>query len=222
MLVQISRQAEINAAQQMAWQLSPQSCTLVSPKELQTFQTSNAGVSNGAEVPEVMAVVVASDAPVAPVSLNASETSTAAASLLAQPRRTAVLPAAAHSTMLAHHPVSPQKSEHMCTECGKTFTQSGNLSRHMNIHTLAKTYNCSMCDKAFTQRSHLKTHMNIHTGVKPFQCTICDKRFTQLGHMKGHMLNHPGYQQCNICNARFKLHEELILHRDAEHPPHEV
>jgi len=45
-----------------------------------------------------------------------------------------------------------------CSQCGKSFSQKGNLATHRKIHTGVKSYLCDSCNKSFTQKSHLNYH----------------------------------------------------------------
>ncbi|MGH0165722.1 UNVERIFIED_CONTAM: hypothetical protein FKN15_049511 [Acipenser sinensis] len=62
------------------------------------------------------------------------------------------------------------KTSHHCTECGKNFSQLGNLKTHQQIHTGEihtgeEPYRCTECGKSFSQSGNLKTHQQIHTGA---------------------------------------------------------
>ena len=80
-----------------------------------------------------------------------------------------------------------RKRGHECDVCEKRFSQSGDLKRHMRIHTKEKPYECDVCEKRFTRADSLKNHMRIHTNEKPYECDVCEKRYRRSDHLKYHM-----------------------------------
>ena len=76
-----------------------------------------------------------------------------------------------------------------CSYCSKTFSQSGNLSTHLKIHT-GDRHKCLVCGREFTQKGNLKKHMRTHSGEKPYSCAICLSSFAQKWDLKRHIRTH--------------------------------
>ncbi|OQV25211.1 PR domain zinc finger protein 14 [Hypsibius exemplaris] len=66
---------------------------------------------------------------------------------------------------------------HVCAACGKAFSQSSSLNKHIRVHTGQRPYKCVHCAKTFTASSILRTHIRQHSGEKPFKCKFCGKSF---------------------------------------------
>jgi len=70
----------------------------------------------------------------------------------------------AHTNSGTAEPTRLRRRKHVCEVCGKSFNQSGNLSRHRAVHSKARPFKCPTCGKGFAQKSHVKTHMTVHDG----------------------------------------------------------
>ena len=51
-----------------------------------------------------------------------------------------------------------------CVQCGASFTQKGNLLRHIKLHSGEKPFKCHMCNYACRRRDALSGHLRTHSG----------------------------------------------------------
>ncbi|XP_076864536.1 zinc finger and BTB domain-containing protein 12-like isoform X2 [Brachyhypopomus gauderio] len=81
---------------------------------------------------------------------------------------------------------------YVCPCCGKHFSHSSNLSRHMAVHRATKLHSCPLCHKTFTQKSTLCDHMNMHSGARPHVCAFCHVCFAHKPALRRHLKEQHG------------------------------
>ncbi|XP_056598129.1 zinc finger and BTB domain-containing protein 12-like isoform X3 [Triplophysa dalaica] len=82
---------------------------------------------------------------------------------------------------------------YVCPCCGKNFSHSSNLNRHMIVHRgVAKLHCCPLCHKTFTQKSTLCDHMNLHSGERPHVCAYCHVSFAHKPALRRHLKEQHG------------------------------
>lgn len=68
--------------------------------------------------------------------------------------------------------------------CGKKYTKIWNLLDHVRMHEGIKPFKCPHCPKSFTQKGNLKKHLIQHElstlkQRKRYKCSICNKGYTE-------------------------------------------
>ena len=68
--------------------------------------------------------------------------------------------------------------------CGKEFLRTWNLLDHVRMHQGVKPYVCQFCSKSFTQRGNLRKHVYRHYNPmlesrRRYTCKFCSSKFTE-------------------------------------------
>ena len=113
--------------------------------------------------------------------------------------------------------------ESLCSHCGKKYSQSWKLKRHIAMvherNTLA--HKCSICDGTFYDRSGLKEHIKrVHEKERPHSCSLCDYSASMKGDLKKHIKKvHDKIrtENCSICYKVFTDKSNLKTHVDSVH-----
>ncbi|XP_068185663.1 zinc finger protein Helios [Antennarius striatus] len=73
-----------------------------------------------------------------------------------------------------------------CNQCGISFTQKGNLLRHIKLHTGEKPFKCPFCSYACRRRDALTGHLRTHAVGKPHKCNYCGRSYKQRTSLEEH------------------------------------
>uniref|UniRef100_A0A8C6WLZ7 IKAROS family zinc finger 2 n=1 Tax=Neogobius melanostomus TaxID=47308 RepID=A0A8C6WLZ7_9GOBI len=102
-----------------------------------------------------------------------------------------------------------------CSQCGVSFTQKGNLLRHIKLHTGEKPFKCPFCNYACRRRDALTGHLRTHAVGKPHKCNYCGRSYKQRTSLEEHKERCHSYLQGIGYNMALKYEKQQELL-----PPH--
>ncbi|XP_058242115.1 DNA-binding protein Ikaros isoform X3 [Hemibagrus wyckioides] len=96
-----------------------------------------------------------------------------------------------------------------CNQCGASFTQKGNLLRHIKLHSGEKPFKCHLCNYACRRRDALTGHLRTHSVGKPHKCAYCGRSYKQRSSLEEHKERCHNYLQCmGLQNTIYSVKEE--------------
>ncbi|XP_061188855.1 PR domain zinc finger protein 15-like [Saccostrea echinata] len=104
----------------------------------------------------------------------------------------------------------------ICHVCGKEFTTTSNLNKHVKIHG-EKKVECEHCGKKFHHEEYLKVHVEgVHEKKHKFQCEECGKFLTSkpglVSHMKQFHSDEKVVYPCSECGKVFNQKGNRKIH----------
>ena len=133
------------------------------------------------------------------------------------------------------------EQSYKCQFCKITFSQSGNLNRHIRVlHFNEKNYRCNLCNKDYGQSRDLKKHYKIHhpgqemppqspssaseskpikfeSKVEKNQCDFCEKEFSGKDSLQNHTCDRDKIVSCQKCGKEFTNIHNLKRHEQTVH-----
>ncbi|XP_034040661.1 DNA-binding protein Ikaros isoform X8 [Thalassophryne amazonica] len=102
-----------------------------------------------------------------------------------------------------------------CSQCGASFTQKGNLLRHIKLHSGEKPFKCHLCSYACRRRDALTGHLRTHSVGKPHKCAYCGRSYKQRSSLEEHKERCHNYLQCmGLQNTIYTVVKEESNHNE--------
>ncbi|XP_016003408.2 DNA-binding protein Ikaros isoform X9 [Rousettus aegyptiacus] len=102
-----------------------------------------------------------------------------------------------------------------CGQCGASFTQKGNLLRHIKLHSGEKPFKCHLCNYACRRRDALTGHLRTHSVGKPHKCGYCGRSYKQRSSLEEHKERCHNYlQSMGLPGTLYPVIKEEANHSD--------
>ncbi|XP_065607799.1 DNA-binding protein Ikaros isoform X6 [Cyrtonyx montezumae] len=97
-----------------------------------------------------------------------------------------------------------------CNQCGASFTQKGNLLRHIKLHSGEKPFKCHLCNYACRRRDALTGHLRTHSVGKPHKCGYCGRSYKQRSSLEEHKERCHNYLQTMSISSNLYSGEKCL------------
>lgn len=121
-----------------------------------------------------------------------------------------------------HKRIHTQDKRCTCELCGKSFTATSSLSRHIReVHDKIKEFECAFCPRRLASKIARDEHEHTHTNERPFVCSECGKTFRQRASLSVHKRFHSKnfWFHCQFCNRGFLRKQDMERHEVTHSDP---
>ena len=103
---------------------------------------------------------------------------------------------------------------HYCDQCGKRYSQPGDLKQHIRAQHKGVKLQCKLCSQEFKTRSEVWAHKNLmHSSDERYICKKCNIRYGTLSRLRHHMMTHEAPQfECKYCGKKIVHKSQLLRH----------
>ncbi|XP_077535832.1 uncharacterized protein LOC144148118 isoform X2 [Haemaphysalis longicornis] len=126
-----------------------------------------------------------------------------------------------HTDRLLRRHMAKHTGQHMCPDCGRSYTTREILSNHAcpRRPREEERFSCGVCGKAFTRHGYLLKHLPVHTGQHT--CPVCGKWLRSPDSLANHLrmctrvqeIQLHGRAACSLCHQEFTNAAEFRRHQ---------
>ncbi|KAJ8919014.1 hypothetical protein NQ315_016919, partial [Exocentrus adspersus] len=107
----------------------------------------------------------------------------------------------------------------VCSQCSHRFNSGATLKQHIiTVHTNIKDHVCEQCGKSFSSKTAMNVHLKTHRDERPYACKLCSFTGRTSSSIYIHMATHAReIHGCEICPKTFKSWRNLADHQRRVH-----